>query len=154
MISKGATISSFGFLEALAHRGRSLAEGLGLGEVFLRHGFRVNSAHEDGTVLHRAANTGNAVGVELLLRHGADVNARGRMGRTPIHLAAERNRSPRVIEILLKYGASLNAKDDLGLTPFDVAKEHGRKTLLQWLEVPPGNDYSKDDVDPHKHKIP
>lgn len=42
----------------------------------LRHGARADAAHRDGdTALLRAARRGNMTVVELLVRHGADVNA-------------------------------------------------------------------------------
>jgi ankyrin repeat protein len=133
LIGQGATISSFAFGEALAHRGRSLREGLTLAELFLRHGFRIDTAYKDGTVLQNAANTGKAEVVEWLLAHGADVKARGRLGRTPLHLAAERNRSSRTAEILVQWGADMNAKDDQGLTALDVAEHHGKTAVARWL---------------------
>ena len=56
----------------------------------------------------------------LLLRVGADVNARMKGGATRLHVAACRE-SPRVVSILLKAGADVNAKDDNGRTPLHGA---------------------------------
>jgi ankyrin repeat protein len=133
LISKGAKISSFAFAEALAHRGRSLAEGVALAELFLTNGFEINRGNEDSTALHGFANAGVPQTVQWLLDHGANVHARGRMGRTPLHLAAERNTSPKTVEILVAWGADMNAKDDQGLTALQVAELHGKTAVACWL---------------------
>jgi Ankyrin repeats (3 copies)/Ankyrin repeat len=133
LIAKGAKISSFAFVEALAHRGRSIAEGRALAGLFLESGFEINSRKEDGTALHAAANSGVLSNVKWLLEHGADVNARGRMGRTPLHLAVERNASTKTVETLVAWGADMHAKDDQGLTALDAAEHHGKTAVARWL---------------------
>ncbi len=134
LIGKGARISSFAFSEALAHRGRRMEEGVALANLFLEMGFEMDSAKEDGTPLHAFANAGASTTVKWLLERGADVNARGRMGRTPLHLAAERNTSSKTVEILLGWGADMNAKDDQGLTALDVAEQHGKTAVAPVLK--------------------
>jgi len=135
LIGNGAKISNFAFSEALALRGRSIEEGIALAELFLEMGFEMNlnSGKEDGTALHALANAGVPTTVKWLLEHGADVNARGWMGRTPLHLAAERNTSSKTVEILLGSGADINAKDHQGLTALDVAEQHGKTAVSRWL---------------------
>ncbi|HVT80263.1 MAG TPA: ankyrin repeat domain-containing protein, partial [Phycisphaerae bacterium] len=133
LLARGAAISTFGFLEALCHRGRSRADGFALAELFLQHGFDIHSPHEDGTILHRCANTGSVAVAEWLIERGSDVSRRGRMGRTPLHLAAERNRTPAMVEFLVNQGAPRDARDEMGLTPLDVARQHGRTRLFKAL---------------------
>jgi hypothetical protein len=62
------------------------------------------------TPLHAAAHLGHLEIAELLLRHGADVNARGDGGDTPLHEAAN-NGHVEVVELLLKHGADIEAED-------------------------------------------
>jgi ankyrin repeat protein len=44
------------------------------------------------TPLHMAASRGNKAMAELLLAHGAKINAISKEGATPLHLAAKQNR--------------------------------------------------------------
>ena len=66
---------------------------------------------------------------EVLLKHGADVNARHRViGGTPLHDAAKNN-AHETAEVLLKHGADANAKSKFGYTPLYWAeKEKDRET--------------------------
>ena len=48
--------------------------------------------------------------VNLLIRHGVDVNGRADNGRTALHDAAEANKY-KVIELLLRLGAEVDAVD-------------------------------------------
>lgn len=83
------------------------------------------------------ASTGNGSPpiVRWLLERGAAVDARGRMGRTPLHLAAEHNLSPEVAKILIEHGARLDAVDDAGMTPLDVAVKHQKAVVAHWLRA-------------------
>lgn len=58
--------------------------------------------------------------VKLLLKNGADVNARNKSHKTPLHKAAKAGH-PKVIEILLKHGAKKDLKDDRGRTALQYA---------------------------------
>ena len=53
--------------------------------------------------------------VELLIHLGADPNARGEDGKTPLHFAA--GYSPGAAKVLIADGADVNAIDDFGCTP-------------------------------------
>jgi ankyrin repeat protein len=68
-----------------------------------------------------------------LLEHGADVNAVGEFGWTPLHAASYQGLTD-VIELLVSKGAKLETKDKLGQTPLSISlsvltKEAGARRL-------------------------
>lgn len=71
--------------------------------------------------------------LEEYISKGADVNALGKYGETPLMVAAGYNHIPQTIEVLLKYGANINAKDENGLTPL--------MCLLFYNELPEDQKY-------------
>ncbi|KAH8593997.1 hypothetical protein B0O99DRAFT_688023 [Bisporella sp. PMI_857] len=85
------------------------------------------------SVLHYAlrGSKGEEI-VEMLVTHGADVNAVTSDGTTPLHLAVENNKS-RSLEILLDNKASLEAKDRAGRTAMGIAIKKKRHELVQIL---------------------
>src|SRR5207249_12284615 len=86
------------------------------------------------TILHALAHHSDARGVEWLLNHGADVNARSASGRTPLHDAAERNESTKVVQLLLAGGADVNPRDDGDNTPLKYAELNGKQQIIQLLQ--------------------
>jgi ankyrin repeat protein len=77
------------------------------------------------TLLHLAAEKGDLPAAELLLRSGADVNARAHGNQTPLHLVALENDIPEVVELLIGHGANLEAVDGDGQTPLMYAAHRG-----------------------------
>jgi cytohesin len=70
---------------------------------------------------------------QFLVEHGADVNARGQFGWTPVHAAAYQGLND-VLSYLVSKGADINAKDDFGQTPLSISlsvltKEIGARRL-------------------------
>ena len=63
-----------------------------------------------GTALHAASRTNHLKVVQSLLRHGADVNAPGLWGRTPLLFASECG-CLEAVRWLLEHDADVNAKD-------------------------------------------
>ena len=90
------------------------------------------------TPLHEAAVGGHKDVAELLIAHGADVNANcaraggGRFGGTPLHEAVFGGHKD-VAELLISKGADINAKQSGGLTPLDVAAFKGHINVVELL---------------------
>ena len=83
----------------------------------------IDERDTDGhTALMWAAYQGDAISVELLLKHGASVNVKDNTGMTPLHWAAVKG-STMAIQHLLEAGAEVEAREDQGKTPRDMADE-------------------------------
>ncbi|GLD96609.1 hypothetical protein PINS_up005292 [Pythium insidiosum] len=86
---------------------------------YLEHGASPNSVGEkvtgyyQRTPLHWAAIRGQTKTLKLLLRFGAEVDARDAFGRTPLVWACVLNRV-RAVEVLLRFGADPNVRDGMG----------------------------------------
>jgi ankyrin repeat protein len=90
---------------------------------------------DDGwTYLHLAPDARVA---ELLLEHGADINAANRHsvfgpGNRPLHAAVYMDRAD-VVALLIARGADANATDDAGWTPLHLAVANGRLEMARQL---------------------
>ncbi len=84
------------------------------------------------TPLHEAARGGYTRLVRVLLRHGADANARNRDGNTPLHEAV-RAGEPGTTSALLAGKAYVNVVDRTGQTPLDVAAHYGWASIARML---------------------
>jgi ankyrin repeat protein len=73
----------------------------------------VNTRNLQGwTSLHVAAAGGDIAVVELLLRHGADVNAQSHVGATPLDNAITYSQNRAVVALLEAHGAQGNTSWD------------------------------------------
>ena len=85
------------------------------------------------TPLHRAAGYSAAL-CKILLDHECDPNAPDHEGQTPLHTAAELDKTS-VCELLLSRGAAIDAKDNDGRTPLWGAATGGcEKTCALLIE--------------------
>ncbi len=134
LIDKGAAVSLFE-AAAIGLKDRVL-------EPLRRDPQLANAYSHDGwTPLHLAAFFGHIEVAELLLDHGADVNARSQSERfaranTPLHAAAA-NRQLAVAELLVARGADVNARDGSGFTPLALAA-NSRSDLMMLLLLEKG----------------
>ncbi|XP_049283393.1 ankyrin repeat domain-containing protein 49 [Anopheles funestus] len=95
----------------------------------------VHAIDSDGyTALHKACYNNNREMAMLLLRYGADPNARTQMGWTPLHSACKWNNAA-CVALMLQHGADVNAPSDGDQTPLHIAVTVSscRSTLLTLL---------------------
>ena len=86
------------------------------------------------TLLHHAVAFEREPRVtELLLRWGANVDARDNEGLTPLHMAAKRAGRERTIACLLERGATVDAVDATSRTPLMVAARRDHKSNCEAL---------------------
>ncbi len=114
-----------------AHASLSIRDGLGA-----RPGANPTPWPGD-TPLHKAAE-GLAEATRLLIRAGADPNARGMYNETPLFRAvegpgAETTELVEVVRLLLSAGARVDARCIHGDTPLHVAVSHGYAKLTKLL---------------------
>lgn len=84
------------------------------------------------TPLHLAAEYGSADVAALLLEHGADVDARNKLGVTPLQCAASRG-DKNIASLLIKRGAIVNAQNLGGRTALHLAAAYGHKDVVALL---------------------
>ena len=82
--------------------------------------------------IQMASKTGSLRNVQLLIRHGANVNARGPLGWTAIHYAAGYT-FPEIVKYLLKNGAEVNPKNDHKSMPIHLAAQAGCTSIIELL---------------------
>ncbi len=84
--------------------------------------------------LHIAARWGRTEVVTILVQAGADVNAVGANGWTPLHFSARSN--PEICRFLLEHGADPKAVNRDGKTPDKVSLTESMRTLIREFKPP------------------
>ncbi|SIR78376.1 Ankyrin repeat-containing protein [Fluoribacter gormanii] len=74
---------------------------------------------------------GNDSVIDLLLKHGADINSADTKGMTALHYAVQnfynyRKEPLHLIKKLIECGASLEVRNEKGQTPIETAQEHSK----------------------------
>ncbi|CAI0628914.1 unnamed protein product [Linum tenue] len=90
------------------------------------------------TPLHMAAKNGCNEAAQLLLSHGAFIEAKANNGMTPLHLAvwdSIRSDDCSTVKTLLEHNADCSAKDDEGMTPVNhISQGPGSEKLRALLK--------------------
>ena len=85
--------------------------------------------------------------VRSCLAAGADVNARGRLGGTPLHWAAFSSDDPAIIQALVTGGARVNARDEDGNTPLVYAAQGSTPAVVRALIAAGADVNARDEND-------
>ncbi len=117
---------------------------LGTVETLLTEGLNVNNLcrfrvpsrtgpdQESGTALHAAIFNTKPEIVQVLLAHGASVNAKDQDGRTALYAAVVQGDSD-LVQLIFARGANVNAKDKDGHTALYAAAVHGDSDLVRLM---------------------
>lgn len=97
------------------------------------------------TLLHTVTVSGNLGLVQFLVSKGADVNAKGEYGITPMSLAAVYDHDE-IVRFLVSKGADMDVRDSSGLTPLCTAVITRRFEIVKFL-VSKGADVNAKDND-------
>lgn len=106
-------------------------------ELLAQEASLIGARDADGsTPLHCATWKGHQNVVEVLLSHGADVNARNNndhWGTTPLHAAAHANQRA-IAELLIAEGADIHATNLNGRTPLAETEFHKATPVAKLLK--------------------
>lgn len=106
-------------------------------QVLIENGAHVDAVSKNPQTnqpLHAALALGrNSETIELLLKAGANPNARQTGGFTPIFSAAAANRRD-LVELLIAHGADPSISNDFAQTAAGFARERNHTELADWLD--------------------
>ena len=71
--------------------------------------------------------------VEYLIEKGNDINAKNKLGLTPLHIAVLA-KNMNMVEYLVKKGAEVNVKDNMGRTPCDLTQDEELKKIMNFCK--------------------
>lgn len=97
-------------------------ESIKLIKMLLKYGAMTNVQEGFVNLAHMVASTGKIKVLDLLIKHGMDINVKDFLGRTPLHSAFMLGKVDMARE-LMNLGLDANEKDNHGKTPMDLAKE-------------------------------
>jgi len=105
-------------------------------DVLLAAGAEVSAPSRETmklTALASALATGQNQIARTLIKHGADVNAKGDQDVTPLHTAAARG-NIEAATFLLEHGADTNATTTDGKKPITYAEERNHPEMVDFLK--------------------
>lgn len=141
MIRKGVVVTPESLETTLL-----FAAGLGYVDIaglLVDNGVSVNGGKESRTPLHWAVRAGRTETAILLIKKGADVNARDKDQSTPLHLAAA-NGNTGIAKLLTEKGADVNCRDKDAWTPLHWAAAAGKGEIAKLLIEKGADVYARD----------
>ena len=109
-------------------------------ESLLTRGANVNHVENvvyNITPLHTASGYGRTSLVELLIDQGADIEAKSKLGESPIFFAAQEGHLP-TAQLLVTRGARTDAVKIDGVMPIHQAAQDNRHQVLEFLVTEAG----------------
>lgn len=104
-------------------------------EALIQNGAAVRaSVRFHGTALHEACSHGHARIINLLLSHGAELNAITDQGITPLMCAAAFG-NIEATRVLLENGADWDSVDHTGVSAVDIAREKGEDSVADFIDA-------------------
>ncbi|OGF67958.1 MAG: hypothetical protein A2Y62_00730 [Candidatus Fischerbacteria bacterium RBG_13_37_8] len=88
----------------------------------------------DAPAIYEAALFDNKSIVKMLIKHGADVNAKNKYNEETALFAAIANENIDMIKLLISSGALISETNFSGLTVLDIAKWSGREDIIAIIE--------------------
>lgn len=133
LLARGADIDARWYLNGMTPLALALHSGkIDVAKLLITKGARFDFDDKGLGILCKAIATRRKDIVELLLEKGADVNAHGSDGTTPL-LACCSSGSKEIAELLVARGAAVNAKASDGRTPLSEATRTGRESIAEFL---------------------
>lgn len=102
----------------------------------------IKDAVTGNTPLSTASKYGHSVIVQLLLRHGADINSQNNFGETPLIRAMIAN-NPATCRLLLDNDADISLMNAGGKTALQLSLEMERTMILNLIRRKMANDLMK-----------
>ena len=88
------------------------------------------------TVLHKVALWGDRYAASLLIESGAEIDAKGDMGCTPLYFAVMGGHVG-TAKLLLNLGADPDAQTNLGFSPRALALSQGKTLMVRLFKQKP-----------------
>jgi len=127
---RGVNLDKKGFIDAIN------AGNVELVDLFVRANFNIHTEDDLGTpVVIIALKKGYTIIARLLINAGADINARDRIGMTPLLLTCGKLSSgyKELAELLIHKGANVNVRDLVGFTPLILSVTSGVSGVAELL---------------------
>ena len=127
---RGITLDKKSFLQAVDEGNVEIVD------LFVRANFNIHSEDDKGTpALIIALKKGYTIIGRILINAGADINAKDRIGMTPLLLTCGKFSSgnKEIAEMLINKGANINARDLVGFTPLLLSVTGGVSGIAELL---------------------